>query len=69
MSMSNHFDLVLGDDWCETYSRESSFKTHNLKCDDTDGHTTYSSYCWTYIVPNCQCRLYATEFAAGRYML
>ena len=32
-----HFDLILGEDWCETISCQISFKTHSLKCDDTDG--------------------------------
>ena len=35
--MSDHFDLILGEDWCETTSCEISFKTHSLKCIDAEG--------------------------------
>ena len=35
--MSDHFDLILGEDWCESTSCEISFKTYSLKCDDADG--------------------------------
>ena len=35
--MSDHFDLILGEDWCETTHCEISFKTRSLKCGDIDG--------------------------------
>ena len=37
--MSDHFDLILGEDWCESTSCEISFKTYSLKCDDADGRS------------------------------
>ena len=35
--MSHYFDLLLGEDWCETTSCEIASKIRSLKHDDADG--------------------------------
>ena len=83
--MSNHFDLILGEDWCETTNCEISFKTHSVTCDDTDGrrHTLLTqatdrpTLCpWIDLhcvhggqLANCQCHSFGTEFAARRHAI
>ena len=35
--MSDHFDLILAEDWCESTHSEISYKTHKVSCHDTAG--------------------------------
>ena len=36
LPLSDHIDLILGDDWC-TETGEISYRDHCLRCDDHDG--------------------------------
>lgn len=44
LPMSDQFDLILGQDWCEETGAEISFRTHSLDCLDFDGraHKLYT---------------------------
>jgi len=38
LPMSEQFDIILGEDWCEQSKCEISYKTYSLTCNDSTGH-------------------------------